>query len=47
VTAVVLADTLIVTGGEQSLPDGDHLWFCTLRQQPGGAWRISVGGSGP
>ena len=44
---VVLADTLTVRGGDQSLPDGDHLLFFTLRQQPNGAWRISAAGSGP
>ncbi|HEU4329558.1 MAG TPA: hypothetical protein VFR40_00480 [Lapillicoccus sp.] len=44
---VVLADTLTVRGGDQSLPDGDHLWFYTLKQQPNGAWRISAAGSGP
>ena len=44
---VVLADTLTVRGGDQSLGDGDHLWFYTLRQQPDGAWRISAAGSGP
>jgi len=43
---VVLADTLTVRGGDQSLSDGDHLWFYTLRQQPDGAWRISAAGSG-
>jgi hypothetical protein len=44
---VVLADTLTVRGGDQNLPDGDHLWYYTLRQQPNGAWRISAGGSTP
>ena len=44
---VVLATTLTIKGGDQSLQDGDHLWFYTLRRQPTGAWRLSAGGSGP
>ena len=44
---VVLAATLTIKGGDQSLQDGDHLWFYTLRRQPTGAWRLSAGGSGP
>jgi hypothetical protein len=44
---VVLAATLTTKGGDQSLQDGDHLWFYTLRRQPTGAWRLSAGGSGP
>ncbi len=44
---VELAATLTIKGGDQSLQDGDHLWFYTLRRQPTGAWRLSAGGSGP
>lgn len=44
---VVLAATLTIKNGDQSLQDGDHLWFYTLRRQPTGAWRLSAGGSGP
>ena len=44
---VELATTLTIKGGDQSLQDGDHLWFYTLRRQPTGAWRLSAGGSGP
>ena len=44
---VVLAATLTIKGGDQSLQDGDHLWFYTLRRQPTGAWRLSAAGSGP
>ena len=44
---VELAATLTMKGGDQSLQDGDHLWFYTLHRQPTGAWRLSAGGSGP
>jgi hypothetical protein len=44
---VVLAATLTIKGGDQSVQDGDHLWFYTLRRQPTGAWRLSAAGSGP
>jgi hypothetical protein len=44
---VVLAETLTIKDGDQSLPDGDHEWFYTLRRQPSGAWRLSAAGSGP
>ncbi len=44
---VVLAETLTIKDGGQSLPDGDHEWFYTLRRQPSGAWRLSAAGSGP
>ena len=44
---VVLAATLTLKGGDDSLRDGDHLWFYTLRRQPSGAWRLSAAGSGP
>ena len=43
----MLAATLTIKGGDESLQDGDHLWFYTLRRQPTGAWRLSAGGSGP
>ena len=42
-----LAETLTIKDGDQSLPDGDHEWFHTLRRQPSGAWRLSAAGSGP
>lgn len=44
---VVLAETLTIKGGDESLPDGAHEWFYTLRRQPSGAWRLSTAGSGP
>ena len=44
---VVLAERLTIKDGDQSLPDGDHQWFYTLRRQPSGAWRLSAAGSGP
>lgn len=44
---VVLAETLTIKDGDESLPDGDHEWFYTLRRQPSGAWRLSAAGSGP
>ena len=34
---------LTIKDGDQSLPDGDHLWFSTLRRQPtvrGGSARV-------
>lgn len=45
---VVFATTL-TTGGstDGSVPAGDMTWFYTLERQPGGAWRITGGGSGP
>jgi len=43
---VTYATGLAMAGGGASLPDGEHLWFTTLRQQPGGEWRLVDGGSG-
>lgn len=39
--------TINVTGADESMYQGDNTWFYTLRQQPGGAWRLIGGGSGP
>lgn len=44
---VVYATTLTTTGGDASMPDGQHTWFYTLTRQANGEWRISGGGSGP
>lgn len=44
---LVFATTIRVTGGDQSMPDGDHTWFYTLKRQPNGAWRLTGGGSAP
>lgn len=44
---VVFATTITVAGGDQSMPDGDHIWFYDLQRQDNGAWRITGGGSGP
>jgi hypothetical protein len=43
---VPYATWLAMAGGGASLPDGEHLWFTTLRHQPGGEWRLVDGGSG-
>lgn len=44
---VVFATTITVVGGDQSMPDGDHIWFYDLQRQANGTWRITGGGSGP
>jgi hypothetical protein len=41
------AVTITITGGDQTMPDGDLLWFFDLHRQPGGSWRITGAGSGP
>jgi hypothetical protein len=38
---VVLATTLTVRHGDDSVPDGDHRWFYTLRCEPNDASRLS------
>lgn len=35
------------SGGDETVPDGSHAWFFALVRQPGGAWRVNGGGSGP
>jgi hypothetical protein len=44
---VVFSTRIVASGGGVSLPDGEHVWFYTLRRQPDGEWRIAGGGSGP
>lgn len=44
---VVFSTELTTSGGDFSMPDGQHTWFYTLDRQPSGAWRITGGGSGP
>jgi hypothetical protein len=39
--------TLATSGGDETLPDGSHTWFFSLVRNPGGAWRVHGGGSGP
>lgn len=40
--------TLITTGtGDGSIQPGSTTWFYDLKRQPGGAWRVVSGGSGP
>ena len=44
---VIVTTYLTTTGDDRSLPPGEIIWFYGLRRQPGGAWRIVGGGSGP
>jgi hypothetical protein len=45
---VIFATTLTTSGsGDGSVPAGEVTWFYSLVQQPGGAWRLTGGGSGP
>lgn len=44
---VTFSTPLTTTGGDASMPDGEHLWFYTLDRQPNGASRLAGGGSGP
>jgi hypothetical protein len=44
---VVFSSELTTSGGDVSMPDGQHTWFYTLDRQSNGAWRITGGGSGP
>jgi hypothetical protein len=41
------AVTITITGGGETMPDGDLTWFFDLHRQPGGDWRITGAGSGP
>jgi hypothetical protein len=43
----VFSTKLTTVGGDQSMPDGGHIWFYDLVLQPDGAWRLAGGGSGP
>ena len=44
---VIFSTVLTADGGDDSMPDGDHIWFYTLKRQPAGMWRLIAGGSGP
>lgn len=44
---VVYAVDATTAGGDETMPDGEHIRFFSLRLQPNGAWRIAGGGSGP
>lgn len=44
---VVFSTELTTSGGDISMPDGEHTWFYTLDRQTSGAWLITGGGSGP
>jgi hypothetical protein len=47
-TEVVFATTLVTTGtADHSVAPGSLTWFFDLQRQPGGAWRLAGGGSGP
>lgn len=39
--------TVTTKGGDETLPDGEHILFCVLLRQPSGAWRLSDVGTGP
>lgn len=43
----VFATLLTTHGGDETLPDGDNVWFFTLRRQSDGEWRVTGAGSGP
>jgi hypothetical protein len=43
----VFSTTVTTQGGEKTLPDGHHTLFFNLIRQPGGAWRVAGGGTGP
>jgi hypothetical protein len=44
---VVYSTVLTTKGGDDSMPNGDHIWFSSLQRQPAGMWRLIAGGSGP
>ena len=44
---VVYSTTLTTKGGDETVPDGEHIWFYSLDKQPDGSWRLVGGGSGP
>ena len=44
---VVFSTELTTSGGDVSMPDGQHTWFYTLDRQSNRAWLIAAGGSGP
>jgi len=44
---VIFSTTLTTRGDGVSIEDGDTLWFYQLIRQPGGAWRLTGGGTGP
>lgn len=46
---VEYSTTLTITrgSGDGSVGAGERIWFYQLDQQPGGAWRLTGGGSGP
>ncbi len=44
-TEAVFSSQLSITGGDESLPDGQRLWCWVLDQQPDNAWRLTAGGS--
>ena len=44
---VIFSTVLTTEGGDDSMPDGDHIWFYSLKRQPAGTWRLIAGGSGP
>jgi hypothetical protein len=44
---VIFSTVLTTDGGDDSMPDGDHIWFYSLKRQPAGMWRLIAGGSGP
>lgn len=44
---VEFALSLRTSGGDETLPDGSHIWFFSLVRQAGGGWRVQGGGSGP
>ena len=43
----IFSTTLTVTGADDSIRDGDNVWFYTLMKQTDGQWRLTGGGSGP
>ena len=43
---MVFSTVLTTAGGDDSMPDGDHVWFYSLKRQLAGVWRLIAGGSG-
>jgi len=44
---VIFSTVLTTDGGDDSMSNGEHLWFSSLKGQPAGTWRLVAGGRGP
>jgi hypothetical protein len=43
----IYSTQLTTEGGDDSLPDGQHTWFYSLKKQANGSWRLIGGGGAP